>query len=380
MQQPSSILIQIAMGNDIVKLVTRPDQRTLLGKMLGQKAPDPGQPLLDFTDRLRTYLAQTHQLFLPPIQFLDNPTFVGDEVQIQIGLEVNKFKVQNAVDIFNYLIHRVRDYNTIAGDRNSLQTLLLSCLDDIKNEQYSPAYEKYLKIYYHATLQGFIAEQIQSLSEISCLFWRNGHWSLAATWLLQAAAMSRNPSFVDVPLKIQVLLNTAAVLRMINRFDEAANYYGMVVYIAQAAGNASYLLAAVTGIGEARYWQGRYQQAIIALELASRLVLSQPQPDRFAVAYQLQVSINVILRQIQQQAMTQQAAPQPTLFTKLQELVLNVLTQTLVGAVVYKLFKGSGMVSLFSFGATANYHVPNAIFNGPAIFGDRGIQHISYKP
>ncbi|MEB3179763.1 MAG: hypothetical protein VKL59_12115 [Nostocaceae cyanobacterium] len=378
MWQPDGTLIQIEVGAGIVKAATAPDERNIIDKILNQPAPSEGQSLITSTQQLRDYLWQNENLFLPTINYRDDPQLQSNKVTIYFGLEVRRFTVIYINDIFNFLTQKVREYNTIPADINSIRQWLSSCLEYIQQGNYQYAFEIYQKVYFHSFLQSYEYELIQCLSAIGNILLINGDISRAATLLSRAAFISTSSNIVDASFKAQIALNAANIWRFYS-LEQAMKFYSQACHVSYYCSNSTIFFLSLIGQAEIHYLSRNSNAALFAFEQAKLMVLTQPNPANYQIAFNLQQNISAIWQNIyyeqqhQQQVDTTPASP--TLFEEIKQVAISAIVNSVITAGFYKIFQVSGISAISIFGKS-EYRFNQPIFNAPTVIGDNNLQRL----
>ncbi|NJO01817.1 MAG: hypothetical protein HC880_09120 [Bacteroidia bacterium] len=371
MWQPNSQLIQIEVGSAIVQAVTKPDQRGILGKMFGVSPPEEGETLIHATQQLREYLLKTESLLLPVIHWTDNDQIAPNQVVVYIGLETQTFFINELENIFQFLAYKIREYNQITLDKISIRQLLLNCLEDIKQDEYQYAFEKYQKIYYHSFLQGFNYELTRCLSDAGIIFFKNGDYIRAQSTLHYASTLSDNPNIVDINLKAQIAYNAAEIFKLTQHLEHAYDFYVKAGNAAYYSGNVPLIFLALTSLAEVTYFMRKWDLTLYSLEKAQKLILSDPSPERYKIAFELQRFVTKIYQELSVQQ--HQISTTPSLFDEIKKLTLSALVDAVVGAAVYKLFGISGGIMLAIFGSSEYKFKGNTVF----VKDPKGVVNIS---
>jgi tetratricopeptide (TPR) repeat protein len=380
MWQPDGTLIQIEVGAGIVKDATAPDERNIIDKILNQPAPEEGQNLVAYTQQLRDYLWRNENLFLPTINYRDDPQLQSNEVTIYFGLEVRRFTVTYINDIFNFLIQKFREYNAIPADINSIRQWLFSCLEYIQQENYQYAFEIYQKAYYHSVQHNYDYELIQCLSAIGNILLINGDVSSAATLLSRAAFISTSSNIVDASFKAQIALNAANIWR----FDptdltQPLQFYLQACHVSYYCGNSTIFFLSLIGQAEIHYLSRNYNAALFTFEQAKLMVLTQPNPANYQIAFNLQQNISAIWQHIcyeQQHQQTGETTPaSPSLFEEIKKVAISAIVNSVITAGVFKIFQVAGISAISIFGKS-EYKFNQPIFNAPTVIGDNNLQKL----
>ena len=378
MWSPNGALVQVELGKDFINVITSPDNRTVFDKMRGQSPPQEGQLLINHTKYLRDYLWQNERLMLPIIEYRDNEELSGNQIVVYIGLERHNFQIERIEQLFDFLVYRVREYNKIPTDRATIKQILSTCIEDIKQDHYQAAFEKYLGVYYHSVLQNYEYERIRSLAETANIWTKNGDYAYAATLFSLALDLCNNPNLVDVHLRSQVGINAANVFKVLQQFNPSYQSYFTAGNIAFYSGNSIHVFLCLIGLAEINYIIGSFHGSLYYLDQAVKLVMTQGGDDLFQIAYHLQTSIIYIRDQLAIEA-TNPVQPQAQpLFEQIKQAIISALIQSIVGSVVYKLVGVSGAaLSLISIFGSSEYQLNKPIFNEPTVIGDRGIIHVN---
>lgn len=380
MWQPDGTLIQIEVGAGIVQAATAPDERNIIDKIFKQPPPEEGQILVTYTQQIRDYLWQNENLVLPTINFRDDSQLQSHEVTIYFGLEVSKFTVTYINDIFNFLTQKVREYNTISSDINSIRQWIFSCIEYIQQGNIQYAFEIYQKAYYHSFRQNYQYELIHCLSAIGNIWLSNGDGNSAATLLYRAYILSNNPNIVDANFKSQIALNAANTCRFSPEYvNQALPLYLAAYTLAYACGNSTIFFLSLIGIAEIHYLSRNYEASLFAFEQAKAIVLTESHQINYQIAFNLQQNIIGIWQQIfaeqQQQQQVQTTPTSQPLFAQIKQTAIKALVNSVIGAVVFKVFQVAGISAISLFGK-AEYRFNQPIFNAPTVIGDNNFQRL----
>jgi tetratricopeptide (TPR) repeat protein len=292
MWQPDGGLIQIEVGAEIIKVFTAPDDRGLFGRWFDDP-PEEGQLLIEATQLLREHLQQEEGLSLPQISYRDDTQLEDNEVRIYFGLEIQQFKINYKDEFHKFIVHKIREYNEVLINQESVTQLLLTGLEDVTQDNYQRAFKKYSIVYYHSLLQRYEIELIQSLSDSGGILLKSGDLKRALPLFVKAASLCNNPSIVDPIIKLQVHLNKAEALKALQILDEALCAYIIAANIALYSENYSHLFLALINIAQIQYLTENYEQSIFTLEQADELILQEEKPD-FYISRNIQKSLSGI--------------------------------------------------------------------------------------
>ncbi len=356
-------LIQVELGSTVVRASTEVDHRGLLGKLFGDAPPKEGNVLIEGTAQLREFIQNTHELQLPVVAYCENDKLGPTEIVIYFGIEFAQFSASSLNDLFQYIYTKTLEYNNFNSDRNALRQALHTCLEDISQDNYQDAYDRYQKIYYHAILQGIPFEIIRSISEAAQILLRNGAFDRAIPYLLSAVSLCENPEFVDITLKARVNYLAGEAFKMLGTYPTADQFYQVTLDHACRCEDSSLAFLALIGLAETSHTMGTLNRALHALREAKTLVLTEQNLERYRAALQLQESITAIYEQIliDDTKKGQVASDQP-IFDQIKKQLLNCLVQTIVGTVVHKLFGVSGTMMFSIFGSTEHKFEGNTVF------------------
>jgi tetratricopeptide (TPR) repeat protein len=373
-------LIQIEVGSGIVRATTVVEKSSFLDSIFGKPSPQEGKILITYTQHLRDYLWQSEELSLPTINYRDNPSLQPNEIIIYFGLEVRRFTIKKIDEIFCFLIQKVREYNQIPCELNSVRHLLFNCLEYVRQGHYQYAFEIYQKVYYHSYLQSYEYELIQCLSAIGSLQLINGAIQDSALVFYQAFNLSNNFNIVDVNFKAQIALNTANVVVCLSPdLRESLQLYITAANLAYYSGNSAFFFLSLIGIGEVNYLLKDYDRAISIFEQTVELILVQPNANNYQIVFNLQQQINTILKQIINEQKSQQKGANlqffQELFNQVKQTAISAMFNSLAGALVCKIFQVSH-TSVISIFGHSHYKFNQPIFNAPTVIGKNNIQRL----
>jgi tetratricopeptide (TPR) repeat protein len=299
MLQPNAYVIQIEIGSAVIKAFTRRDNRDFIDKFLwGESAPKEGELLPVLIRRLRNDLKQSEGLDVPTISHVVNNQLEPAQVLACFGIEMFLFKIENIEQLLNFIAQKIREYNSVPTDKDSINELLLSCIEDIKKGNYQSAFKKCSIGYYHSHLQKYEFELIRCLSDGGGILLKNGDLMRAFGLYSLAVSLCNNPAIVDPIIKIQVNINAATTFKILQKLDMAFNCYMQAARIAFYSGNYTLLFISLIGVAEIQYAIGNYDQTIVILKQADALLFSEEkEPDYQAM--EASRSIHKYISQIQ---------------------------------------------------------------------------------
>jgi tetratricopeptide (TPR) repeat protein len=320
---------------------------------------------------------------LPTVQYRDSDQIPSDHCMIFLGIDCYSFKISDLNEILNFIAGKHCLYCAYARDRITLSNVLASCWDDVRQDNFQYAYEKYRVVYYVATLMGYECEAVLSLAEAGNLQVKNASYHQAMAFLSRAAALSGSPNLAAPTLKAQVNVSAGEASKLLGNPAAAAGYFTTASWAAFSSNNSSLLMLALNGFAETSLLLGDYNRALLVLQQSKKLVLSQPAPE-YQMAFHLEQSINrvqqAILEQAQLSRQPARAAASPDaprlLFGEIKKAMASILIQSLAGAFVCKLFGGGGSIALTLFGSP-QYNIINSRFRGTTAIGSENLQKVT---
>jgi tetratricopeptide (TPR) repeat protein len=291
MWQSDGKLIQVEIGEGIAKAFTEQNQRGIIGRVF-EDSPKEAKVLLDTTNYLRESLKQ-EGICLPTINYQLEEKLEYNEFRAYIGLESYQFNIGDRNELLNFIVQKVREYNTVEVNEASLDALLANSLEDVIRDNYQRAFRTSSIVYYHSILQNYELETIRSLSDAGSILLECGDFQRSLTLFTRASLLNDSPSIVDPIIKMQVNFNLAEALKNIQAIDKSLIAYMNAGFIAYYSGHFSHLFLALINIANNHYLLGNYAKAIFALEQADELILDDEKPD-FSASRNLQKTISEI--------------------------------------------------------------------------------------
>lgn len=365
MWQSEGGLIQIEVGWGVIKAFTKPDQRGLI-KHIYQKPPEEGKVFREIIQQLRDYLQEKEGIFLPKLGYRCDNQLEYNEVRVYFGLEVHQFKIEETNELFIFLIQKLREYNMVSVDKDSIESLLLDCFEAVTQDNYQCAFKKYSMVYYHSFLQRYEFEIIQSLSDAGSILLKSGDLLRAFLLFDKAFSLCDNPSIIDPIIKLQVYLNIAETLKTLQKLNEALYAYMRAAKIAFYSGRYSHLFLALINVAESQYLLGNYKQAIFTLEQADALILEKDMPN-FQISRNIQKSISgikdtLLLEQTQEiKALKEQKEKEKIkyFFKEIVSETFSIFAKCTVQAFIYKSF---GVKGSACFAVLGRFDIKNSTF------------------
>jgi tetratricopeptide (TPR) repeat protein len=387
MWNAESTLIQIDLGTSVAEAITPPDERGWFAKNISNELPPNAFDRLFTLSSERIESLKNESLIVPtPINWEIDEDINSTSFRIYTGIDGQNFSftddleaAHNSVEgreeirsaILDSLEKVIRKNQELLSRDEIRESLFQSCLALVAADDYQSAFEQYQKVYYSSSLQDFVYEHIRCLSDVSCIFLRNGDYPRAHSALQKAIKLcDEDPNIVDIHLKAQVSYIDAQILKASESFSEANDYYVKAGSQAFYAGNYPLMFLSMLGIAEVRYAKGDLEIAVRALEEAEKLILSQDELIESDPAWKRACELERMIRKIEKEIKKQEieqltdniSKSSFNQITKLVGVILSSLIPPTINSIVYKLFGVSGTLTLAIFGSADYSFGNNTVF------------------